>query len=135
MPVIRSTSARIAAAVTAAVAVTALTACGAVQDVANTAGAVADTASTVQVCADALTQAAVVLDPGSPEQAVDRAHDAAASLGDLAATAADTTVNQAITALSATLRDVTLDDLVVTPAVWLETKASQVAALTNACTS
>jgi hypothetical protein len=135
MPVIRSTSTRVLAAVAAAVAITALTACGAVQDVADTAGAVADTASTVQVCADALSQAAVIFDPASPDRAVDQAHEAAASLGDLAADAADTTVDEAITALAATLRDVTLEDLVISPAVWVETKASQVAALTNACTT
>ncbi|WP_158852482.1 bacteriophage spanin2 family protein [Saccharothrix deserti] len=124
---------RLVAVVAAAVAVTTLTACGSVQDVADTAGAVANTASTVQVCADALSQAAVILDPGSPEQALDKAHDAAASLDALAANAVDTTVNEAITAVATTLRDVTLEDLVVTPAVWLETKATQVANLANAC--
>ncbi|MBY8848968.1 bacteriophage spanin2 family protein [Saccharothrix longispora] len=128
------TSTRLATAVTGLVAVGALTACGAVQEAADTANAVANTANAVQVCADALSRATTSFDTSSPERAVDQAHETAASLGDLASQAADTTVNQAITALAGTLGGVTLDDLVVRPAVWLETKARQVAALTTACT-
>ncbi|MDQ2585397.1 bacteriophage spanin2 family protein [Saccharothrix yanglingensis] len=128
------TSTRLVTAVTGLVAVAALTACGAVQEAADTANAVANTANTVQVCADALSRATTSFDTSSPERAVDQAHETAASLGDLASRAADTTVNQAITALAGTLSGVTLDDLVVRPAVWLETKAQQVAALTTACT-
>ncbi|GAA3462786.1 bacteriophage spanin2 family protein [Saccharothrix longispora] len=128
------TSTRLATAVTGLVAVAALTACGAVQEAADTANAVANTANAVQVCADALSRATTSFDTSSPERAVDQAHETAASLGDLASQAADTTVNQAITALADTLSGVTLDDLVVRPAAWLETKAQQVAALTTACT-
>ncbi|RKT55273.1 bacteriophage spanin2 family protein [Saccharothrix australiensis] len=120
-------------ALSAATLAVVVSGCGAAQDAAQAAGAVADTATKVQVCADALSRATVALDPGSPEQAVDRAHEAASSLADLAATAADTTVNEAITGLAATLRDVTVDDLVGRPAAWLAAKADQVAALTNAC--
>ncbi|MGM1059494.1 bacteriophage spanin2 family protein [Saccharothrix sp. Mg75] len=127
------TSARLATAITGLAAVAALSACGAVQDAADTANAVANTANAVQVCADALTRATTSFDTSSPQQAVDQAHETAASLGDLATRAADTTVTEAITALAGTLSSVTLDDLVTRPAAWLETKATQVAALTSAC--
>ncbi|NUT94251.1 MAG: bacteriophage spanin2 family protein [Saccharothrix sp.] len=120
----------IASAVTLTVAVSG---CAAAQEAAQTASAIADTATTVQVCAEALSQATAVLDPASPQQAVDQAHAAATSLTNLAATAADTTVNEAITGLATTLRDVTVDDLVGRPAAWLALKADQVATLTSAC--
>jgi hypothetical protein len=126
---------RLAAAVTTIAAVTALTACGTLQSASEAAGAVADTASTVQVCTEALAQATTAFDTNSPEQAVDEAHSAADRLGQLAANAADTTINEAITALATTLRAVTLDDLVLQPAAWLEDKATRVADLTAACTS
>ncbi|WP_033435492.1 bacteriophage spanin2 family protein [Saccharothrix syringae] len=127
---------RLAAVATALAAVTALSACGTLQDAADTANAVADTASTVQVCTEALAQvSAVPFDTSTPERAVDEAHDAASKLGDLAANAADTTVNEAITALAATMRDVTLQDLVSSPAEWLAAQANQVATLTAACTN
>ena len=125
---------RLATAVTTIAAVTALTACGTLQEASQAAGAVADTASTVQVCTEALAQATTIFDTASPERAVDQAHSAADRLGALAANAADTTVNEAITALAATLRAVTLDDLVLQPAAWLEDKATRVADLTAACT-
>ncbi|CCH31749.1 bacteriophage spanin2 family protein [Actinosynnema sp. NPDC047251] len=123
----------VAVALSAATLAVVLSGCGAAQEVANTANAISNTATTVQVCADALSQAGRIFDAGSPERAVSSAHDAANSLTDLAASAADTTVNQAIAALAATLRDVTVDDLVGRPAAWLATKADQVAALTSAC--
>ncbi len=124
---------RLAAAVTTIAAVTALTACGALQEASDAAGAVADTASTVQVCTEALSQATAVFDTNSPERAVEQAHSAADSLSGLAANAADTTINEAITALATTLRQVTLDDLVLQPAAWLEDRAGRVADLTAAC--
>ncbi|WP_433260533.1 bacteriophage spanin2 family protein [Actinosynnema sp. CS-041913] len=123
----------VAVALSAVALVAVVSGCGAAQEVAQTANSIADTATTVQVCADALSQASAIFDPGSPEQAVDNAHAAADSLATLAASAADTTVNEAITALAATLRDVTVDDLVGRPAAWVATKADQVAALTSAC--
>jgi hypothetical protein len=126
---------RFATAVATIAAVTALTACGTLQDASDAAGAVADTASTVQVCTEALSQATAAFDANDPERAVDQAHSAADRLGELAANAADTTVNEAITGLAATLRDVTLDDLVLQPAAWLQDKATRVANLTAACTS
>ncbi|AXX31601.1 hypothetical protein APASM_4236 [Actinosynnema pretiosum subsp. pretiosum] len=113
----------------------ALSACGALQEASDTAASVADTASAIQVCTDALAQAGAAVDTTSPEQAVDQAHTAADNLGDLAARAADTTVDEAITALATTLREVTVDDVVVRPAQWLELKAQQVATLTSACAS
>ncbi|MEV0678595.1 bacteriophage spanin2 family protein [Actinosynnema sp. NPDC050436] len=123
----------VALALSAATLAVVVGGCGAAQSVADTANAVADTATTVQVCTDALSRASQVFDVTSPERAVDSAHAAAASLGELAASAADTTVTQAVSALAATLRDVTVDDLVGRPAAWLATKADQVAALTSAC--
>ncbi|MCE7001078.1 bacteriophage spanin2 family protein [Saccharothrix sp. S26] len=125
---------RLATAVATIAAVTALTACGGLQEASDAAAAVADTASTVQVCTEALSQATAVFDPGSPEQAVDQAHSAADRLNDLAANAADTTINEAITALADTMRAVTLEDLVLQPAAWLDDKARRVADLTAACT-
>lgn len=125
---------RAAAAVATIAAVTALTACGSLQEASDAAAAVANTASTVQVCTEALSQAGAAFDPSSPESAVDQAHSAADRLGALAANAADTSVNEAITALATTLREVTLDDLVLRPAAWLEDKATRVADLTAACT-
>lgn len=85
------------------------------------------------MCTDALAQTSASFDAGSPEQAVDQAHTAADNLGDLVARAADTTVNEAITALATTLREVTVDDVITRPAQWLELKAQQVATLTSAC--
>ncbi|WP_367130246.1 bacteriophage spanin2 family protein [Saccharothrix sp. HUAS TT1] len=124
---------RLAAAVATIAAVTALSACGTLQEASDTAAAVADTANTVQLCADALSQVSFTFDPASPERAVDQAHGAADSLADLAASAADTTINEAITGLATTLREVTVDDLVLRPAAWLEDKANRVANLTAAC--
>ncbi|MEU4805472.1 bacteriophage spanin2 family protein [Actinosynnema sp. NPDC023587] len=126
----RSPVALALSAVTLAVVVSG---CGAAQEVADTANAISNTATTVQVCTDALSQAGRIFDGGSPERTVDSAHAAAGSLADLAASAADTTVNQAISALAATLRDVTVDDVIGRPAAWLAAKADQVAALTSAC--
>ncbi|MFD0207116.1 MULTISPECIES: bacteriophage spanin2 family protein [Saccharothrix] len=125
---------RLAAAITTITAVTALTACGTLQEASNAANAVADTASAVQVCTEALARATTVFDTNSPELAVEQAHSTADNLTALAANAADTTVNEAITALATTLRSVTLDDLVLQPAAWLEDKATRVATLTTACT-
>ncbi|PSL52237.1 hypothetical protein B0I31_11464 [Saccharothrix carnea] len=127
-------TARLAAAVTTIAAVTALTACGTLQEASDAANAVADTASAVQVCTEALAQATTVFDTTSPERTVEQAHSAADNLTALAANAADTTVNEAITSLATTLRAVTLDDLVLQPAAWLEDKATRVANLTTACT-
>lgn len=124
---------RVPVVLSAVALVAVVSGCGAAQEAAQTASAIADTATTVQVCAEALSQATAALDPSSPQQAVDQAHVAAASLTDLAATAADTTVNEAITGLAATLRDVTVDDLIGQPAAWLAVKADQVAKLTSAC--
>ncbi|GGP75242.1 bacteriophage spanin2 family protein [Saccharothrix coeruleofusca] len=124
---------RLTAIAAACTAVVAMSACGAVQEAADTANAVADTATTVQVCADALAGATAALDTAAPERAVDQAHDAAVTLTDLASRAADTTVNEAIAALATTLREVTVQDLVGRPAEWVRVKADQVAALTAAC--
>ncbi|MFI9010917.1 bacteriophage spanin2 family protein [Actinosynnema sp. NPDC053489] len=125
---------RFAAVFTSLAAVAALSACGTLQDASQAAGAVANTASTVQLCTEALAQATTVFDTASPERAVEQAHTAADRLGSLAADAGDTTVNEAVGALATTLRQVTLDDLVLRPAAWLQDKAARVADLTNACT-
>ncbi|MFD7659932.1 bacteriophage spanin2 family protein [Actinosynnema sp. NPDC059797] len=127
------TATRLATIITGLTAVAALSACGTLQEASDTAAAVANTANTVQLCTDALSQAAVDVDVAAPEVALDRAHDAGSALADLANDAANTTLNEAITALAATLTAVTLDDLVSGPAQWLETRAAQVAALTSAC--
>ncbi|MFC6087830.1 bacteriophage spanin2 family protein [Saccharothrix lopnurensis] len=127
------TATRLATTITGLFAVAALSACGTLQEASDTAAAVANTANTVQLCTDALSQAAVNVDIAAPEEALDRAHEAGATLSDLAADAANTTLSQAITALADTLTAVTLNDLVSGPAQWLETRATQVANLTTAC--
>jgi hypothetical protein len=129
------TATRLATIITGLTAVAALSACGTLQEASDTAAAVADTANTVQLCTDALSRAAVNVDVATPQEAVDQAHEAGAALSDLAANAADTTLNQAISALAGTLSAVTLNDLVSGPAQWLETRAAQVADLTAACAS
>ncbi|WP_410573898.1 bacteriophage spanin2 family protein [Amycolatopsis sp. cmx-4-61] len=92
---------------------------------AETAGQVGNAASTAAVCADAVRIATATPDPADPR--------AAAELTGLAAKAANTTAAEAINGLATTLRETTVDELVKTPAEWVQRKADQVAALTKAC--
>ncbi|MBE8522092.1 bacteriophage spanin2 family protein [Amycolatopsis sp. H6(2020)] len=107
-----------------------LTGCGVA---AETAGQVGNAASTAAVCADAVRIATANPDLTNPQAAADRAHAAADELTGLAAKAANTTAAGAIDNLATTLRETTVDDLVKSPAEWVQKKADQVTALTKAC--
>lgn len=130
----RSTKRLVAGVLGGGALIVALTGCGALQEAQQTAEGVSNAASTAQVCVEALRIAAFNPDTANPEAAAQGAQDAGQKLQDLAGKATDTTVNQALTELSTTMKETTVSDLVNGPANWVKTKADQVAALTKACT-
>ncbi|MFC0104938.1 bacteriophage spanin2 family protein [Kibdelosporangium aridum] len=130
----RSTKRLVAGVLGGGALIVALTGCGALQEAQQTAEGVSNAASTAQVCVEALRIAAFNPDTANPEAAAQGAQDAGQKLQDLAGKATDTTVNQALTELSTTMKETTVSDLVNGPANWVKTKADQVSALTKACT-
>ena len=126
-------STRLATAVLAGGLVLALTGCGVAQQASETAGQVGNAASSAAVCVEAVQIATTTPDLTNPQAAADRAHAAADELAGLASRAGDATVGEAINTLAGTLRQTTVDDLVTTPANWLQKKADEVSALTKAC--
>jgi hypothetical protein len=112
----------------------ALTGCGALEEVQQTADSVSNGVSTATVCVDAIRIAGFSPDAADPQAAVDKAKSTGDELTALAAKATDTTVNQAINDLATTMKETTVQDLASGPAAWLQRKADQVSALTKACT-
>ncbi|OLR93606.1 bacteriophage spanin2 family protein [Actinokineospora bangkokensis] len=118
-------------ALTTAAGLVLLSACGSLQEAADTATQVNQSLTTAQVCLDAVN--AVDFTPDvDPQQALEQTQNAAEKLSGLAGQAADTTVNEAIDRLAATLDSVTLDDL-ASPVDWLRQKTDQANALLQAC--
>jgi hypothetical protein len=111
----------------------ALTGCGAIEQVQQTADSVSSGVSTATVCVDAIRIAGFSPDAADPQAAVDKAKTTGDELTALAAKATDTTVNQAINDLATTMKETTVQDLANGPAAWLQRKADQVSALTKAC--
>lgn len=124
---------RFAPVVIGAGLVIALTGCGAIAEVQQTADSVSSGVNTASVCVDAIRIAGFTPDAADPQAAVDKAKAAGDELAALGAKAADTTVNQAINDLATTMKETTVQDLASGPAAWLQRKADQVSALTKAC--
>jgi hypothetical protein len=112
----------------------ALTGCGAIEQVQQTADSVSNGVTTATVCVDAIRVAGFTPDAADPQAAVDKAQATGDELASIAAKATDTTVNQAINDLATTMKETTVQDLAGGPAAWLQRKADQVSALTKACT-
>ncbi|MGM1060772.1 bacteriophage spanin2 family protein [Saccharothrix sp. Mg75] len=110
------------------------TGCEAVQDAQNTANQVGQAADKAQLCIDALRIAGFTPDATDPQKAVEETQQKAKELEELAAKAGDATLKDAITGVSTTMSQVTLDDLNPSNiAAWSQEKLDQVAALSNAC--
>ena len=125
---------RFAPVVIGATLVIALTGCGAIEEVQQTADSVSNGVTTATVCVDAIRVAGFTPDTADPQAAVDKAQASGEELAAIAAKATDTTVNQAINDLATTMKETTVQDLASGPAAWLQRKAEQVSALSKACT-
>ncbi|MDQ2582428.1 bacteriophage spanin2 family protein [Saccharothrix yanglingensis] len=112
----------------------AATGCEAVQEAQNTANQVGQAADKAQLCIDALRIAGFTPDATDPQKAVEETQQKAKELEELAAKTGDTTLKDAITGVSTTMSQVTLEDLNPSGiAEWSQQKLDQVAALSSAC--
>ncbi|MFE2750689.1 bacteriophage spanin2 family protein [Actinosynnema sp. NPDC059335] len=112
----------------------AVSGCEAVQQASDTANQVGQAADKAQLCIEALKLAGFTPDAADPQKAVEETQQKAKELEDLAAKAGDTTLKDAITGVSDTMGNVTLDDLNPSNiAAWSQEKLDRVAKLSNAC--
>jgi hypothetical protein len=112
----------------------AVSGCEAVQQASDTANQVGAAADKAQLCIDAIKLAGFTPDATDPQQALEETQKKAEELNALAAKAGDATLKDAITGVSDTMSNVTLEDL--GPAnitTWVAQKADQAAKLTSAC--
>ena len=112
----------------------AVSGCEAVQQASDTANQVGQAADKAQLCIDALKLAGFTPDATDPQKALEETQKKAQELNDLAAKAGDATLKDAITGVSDTMSNVTVDDLnPANIATWSQQKLDQVAKLSNAC--
>ncbi|MFD0199454.1 MULTISPECIES: bacteriophage spanin2 family protein [Saccharothrix] len=112
----------------------AVSGCEAVQQASDTANQVGQAADKAQLCIDALQLAGFTPNTADPQKALEETQQKAQELNDLAAKAGDATLKDAITGVSDTMSNVTIQDLDPTNfATWAKEKSDQVVKLTSAC--
>ncbi|RKT57630.1 bacteriophage spanin2 family protein [Saccharothrix australiensis] len=112
----------------------AVSACDAVQQASDTANQVGAAADKAQLCIDALALAGFTPSSADPQKAVEETKAKAEELTKLAEKTGDTTLKDAITGVSDTMSNVTLNDLdPARLADWSQRKLEQVEKLTRAC--
>ncbi|MFD1148205.1 bacteriophage spanin2 family protein [Saccharothrix hoggarensis] len=112
----------------------AVSGCEAVQQASDTANQVNQAADKATLCIEALKLAGFTPDTADPQKAMEETQKKAQELNDLAAKAGDTTLKDAITGVSDTMSNVTVQDLDPSNfAAWSQEKLDQVAKLSNAC--
>ncbi|MCE7000525.1 bacteriophage spanin2 family protein [Saccharothrix sp. S26] len=112
----------------------AVSGCEAVQQASDTANQVGQAADKAQLCVEALKLAGFTPDATDPQKALEETQKKAEELNALAAKAGDTTLQDAITGVSDTMSQVTLEDLnPANIAAWSQEKLDRVAKLSNAC--
>lgn len=108
--------------------------CEAVQQASDTANQVGQAADKATLCIEALKLANFTPDAADPQKALEETQKKAEELNALAAKAGDTTLKDAITGVSDTMSNVTLEDLnPANAAAWAQEKLDTVAKLSNAC--
>ncbi|GAA3842413.1 bacteriophage spanin2 family protein [Saccharothrix violaceirubra] len=112
----------------------AISGCEAVQQASDTANQVGNAADKVTLCVEALKLAGFTPDATDPQKAVEETQKKAEELNALAAKAGDTTLKDAITGVSTTMSQVTVQDLSpASIAEWSQKKLDQFNALSKAC--